>query len=37
MLKNDETSGQRRDVAHDVLPVLQNLGGRGGSRVDIVV
>lgn len=37
MFENNETGVQRSDVAHDIFPVLQNLGRCDGSCVDVVV
>ena len=37
MFEDDETSVQRRGVAKNELPVLQNLGSRDSSRMDVVV
>jgi hypothetical protein len=37
VFEDDEASVQRSDVAHDIIPVLQNLGRCDGSCMDIVI
>jgi len=37
MGEDDETGVERRGVAKDIVPVLQNLGRCDGSRMDVEV